>query len=118
MTLPVIHQVEWGSGDVEVLKTFLTALFGWEFTLPMPGYVYYFCRLPEGPGVGLFQNPQAQPGGTPNVSVKVASIPVMLEKAQALGGTIAVPQTPLPGGSFAFIKAPEGNLIGLHQLDG
>ncbi len=110
-----INQIEWGSADVERLKAFVSALFGWEFAPLVPGY--YFYRPAEGPGIGLMQNPQCQAGGTPNVYIKVASIRDCLEKTQALGGSVAVPETPLPGlGSFAFVKAPDGNLIGLHQL--
>jgi predicted enzyme related to lactoylglutathione lyase len=38
------------------------------------------------------------------------------EKAKALGGEVAVPKTTIPGmGSFAFVKAPDGNLIGLFE---
>jgi predicted enzyme related to lactoylglutathione lyase len=39
-----------------------------------------------------------------------------VEKAQALGGGVAVPKTTIPDmGSFVFVKAPDGNLIGLHE---
>jgi len=115
--IPSINQIEWGSSDVEGLKNFVAALFGWEFATLMPGY--YFYRGADGPGIGLMQNERCEAGGTPNVYVRVASIADCLAKAQALGGSVAVPETPIPGlGSFAFVKAPDGNLIGLHQLLG
>jgi predicted enzyme related to lactoylglutathione lyase len=114
--IATINQIEWGSSDVERLKEFVSALFGWVFAPLAPGY--YFYRGADGPGIALMQNERCQAGGTPNVYVRVASIAECLAKAPALGGGVAVPETPIPGmGSFAFIKAPDGNLIGLHQLE-
>lgn len=114
--IPVINQIEWGSSEAERLKDFVSALFGWEFTPLMPGY--YFYRGADGPGIAVMQNERCQAGGTPNVYVRVASIAECLTQARALGGDVAVPETPIPGmGSFAFVKAPDGNLIGLHQLE-
>lgn len=69
--------------------------------------------------MGLTQDQHgAHPGGTPNVYIEVASIDACLEQAQLLGGGVAVPKTKVPGmGSFAFVKAPDGNLIGLHEIN-
>jgi len=41
----------------------------------------------------------------------------ILAKGQKLGGVVAVPKTVIAGGmgAFAFVKAPDGNLIGLHE---
>jgi predicted enzyme related to lactoylglutathione lyase len=40
----------------------------------------------------------------------------MLLKAEGLGGKVVVPRTDMGSGSFAFIAAPDGNLIGLQKV--
>jgi hypothetical protein len=41
-----------------------------------------------------------------------------MAQGQRLGGGLAVPRTVVPGsGSFAFLKAPDGNLIGLFEYN-
>lgn|GEM_PF-6738077 len=40
----------------------------------------------------------------------------MILKAEGLGGRVVVPKTDMGGGSFAFIAAPDGNLIGLQKV--
>jgi len=45
----------------------------------------------------------------------VVSIDACFEKAKALGGEAAVPRTSMGIGSFAFVKAPDGNLMGLFE---
>ncbi len=55
-------------------------------------------------------------GGSPNVSVRVADLDAILVKAETLGGKVVVPKTPMGAGAFAFIAAPDGNLIGLQML--
>jgi predicted enzyme related to lactoylglutathione lyase len=114
-----ITHVEWATKDLGALREFLAGLFGWEF---QPFGDNYFMAFPTGQGgvsVGLLQSDQSQPGGTPNVYIKVASIDACLERAQELGAGVAVPKTVIPGsGGFAFLKSPDGNLIGLHELAG
>jgi predicted enzyme related to lactoylglutathione lyase len=68
--------------------------------------------------IGINQDTHgATAGGTPNVYLTVKSLDDTLAKAQKLGGTVAVPKTVIAGdmGAFAFVKAPDGNLIGLHE---
>lgn len=117
MEPPAITHVEWATARLEQTKAFLTGLFGWEFQ-PF-GEGYYSYNPPGGVSVGLMQDQHgAHSGGTPNVYIEVASIEAYLEQAQLLGGGVAVPKTNVPGmGSFAFVKAPDGNLIGLHEIN-
>lgn len=115
MSTPFVAHVEWSTPNPAVLEKFLSELFGWQFQPFMPTYLMY---LP-GDGkasVGIMQSDQAQAGGTPNVSVLVTDIDAALTKAEALGGKIVVEKTMLGGGAFAFVAAPDGNLIGLQQL--
>lgn len=110
-----ITHVEWGTTQLSRLKDFMTGLFDWQFQPFGEGYFMY--KAPGGLSVGLMHNDHAQvAGGTPNVYIDVVSIDACFEKAKALGGDVAVPKTTLPGmGSFAFVKAPDGNLIGLFE---
>lgn len=115
MSAPFICHVEWGTPEPAVLEKFLTELLGWQFQAVMPTYLMY---LPSdgSVSVGIMQSDQAKAGGTPNVSVRVTDIDSALAKAEVLGGKIAVPKTMMGNGAFAFVAAPDGNLIGLHQI--
>ena len=111
-----ITHVEWATTQLPQLKDFLTGLFGWEFQPFGEGYFHY--NAPDGGvSIGLMHNERAQmAGGTPNVYIDVASIEACFEKAKALGGEVVVPKTSIPGmGSFGFVGAPDGNLIGLFE---
>jgi predicted enzyme related to lactoylglutathione lyase len=46
----------------------------------------------------------------------VLDLDAMLVRAQSLGGKVVVPKTQMGKGSFAFISAPDGNLIGLQMV--
>jgi uncharacterized protein len=113
----LVTHVEWDTTDPIGLKDFLSGVFGWHFA-PF-GETYFTSDSKQtGIGVGINKNDRAQiGGGTPNVYIDVASIEETLSRAQLLGGGVAVPKTALPGmGSYAFIKAPDGNLIGLFEM--
>jgi predicted enzyme related to lactoylglutathione lyase len=114
MVTPFVSHVEWGTPDPSVLQQFLTKLFGWQFQPFAPHYLIY---LPSDGGisVGILQSDQVRPGGTPNVSIRVVDLPAVVASAKALSGKIVVPVTPMGSGFFAFVAAPDGNLIGLQQ---
>jgi len=115
MTIPFICHVEWGTPDPDVLQKFLTQLFGWEFQSFAPNYMIY---LPAegGVSVGIMQSDQMRAGGSPNASVCVLDLAAMLAKAEELGGNVVVPKTQMGTGAFAFVTAPDGNLIGLQSV--
>jgi uncharacterized protein len=115
MPAPFVCHVEWGTPDPAALEKFLAQLFGWKFQSFAPNYWMY---LPGegGTSVGILQTGMTKPGGTPNVSIRVVDMDDMLAKAQELGGKIMVPKTSMGSGSFAFVAAPDGNLIGLQQV--
>jgi len=115
MSTPFICHVEWGTPDPVVLQHFLTQLFGWNFTSLAPDYLM-FLPADGGVSIGIMKSDQMRAGGSPSASVRVADLDAMLKQAMELGGKIVVPKTPISGGAFAFIGAPDGNLIGLQQL--
>jgi len=116
MAANLVTHVEWDTSDPIGLKDFLSGVFGWQFA--QFGATYFVSDSKQtGIGVGINKNDRAQiGGGTPNVYIDVKSIEETLAKAQSLGGGVAVPKTDIPGmGSYAFIKASDGNLIGLFE---
>ena len=115
MSTPFICHVEWGTPDPNVLKKFLTELFGWQFQAFAPNYLIHMPG-DGGISVGILQSDQVKAGGTPNVSVRVDDIDSMLAKAEELGGKIVVPRSSMGNGAFAFVAAPDGNLIGLQKI--
>ena len=103
---------------------FYADAFGWKLT-DMPEMSYVMAetapvdskQMPKEPGAingGLFQRPKEAP--TPVLYVGVASIDAALKKAQAAGGKVVTPKTPIPGmGAFARIADTEGNVVGLYE---
>lgn len=114
MSKPTICHVEWVTTDPASLENYLSNLFGWQFQTVAPNYLMYQPGN-QGISVGILHSDRATAGGTPNVSVQVADIDAILRKAEALGGKIAVPITEMGRGRYAFVVAPDGNLIGLQE---
>ncbi len=112
-----INHVEWDTTDPIALKDFLSGVFGWQFA-PFGDSYFITDSKQTGASVGINKNPRAIIGnGTPNVYIDVASMEATFAKAKALGGDVAVPKTDIPGmGSYGFLKAPDGNLIGLFEI--
>jgi predicted enzyme related to lactoylglutathione lyase len=51
-------------------------------------------------------------------TVGVDSVNKALGTAGELGGTMAVPKMPVPGmGWLAYVKDPDGNIVGMMQMD-
>ena len=115
MPEPFVCHVEWGTPDPAVLDKFFSQLFGWKFQTFAPGY-WIYLPASGGVSVGINTSDQMRAGGSPNVSIRVEDIDAVLAKAQTLGGAVAVPKTMLGSGAFAFITAPDGNVIGLQQM--
>ena len=110
----------------QALIDFYTVLLGWKFSKVGP---IEYWRIETGPsdqpGIngGLVQRPCAAPGETPALNAfvctaEVASLDDTLSKAMALGAIIALPKMPVPDmGWLAYIKDPDGNVLGLLQPD-
>ncbi len=117
MAINIVTHIEWQSKDYKGLAKFMTDLFGFKFDPFGEGYMFY---TPGGDGVSIGISHDTQgtnAGGTPSVYISVKSIDDVLAKVQKLGGSVAVPKEMISPemGSFAFIKAADGNLIGLHE---
>ena len=110
---PVIH-FEIGCTDTEATRAFFSGLFDWQIGGSDDGFAID-TGSPEGPTghlVGLGE----EWGHYVTVYVKVDALEAALEKAASLGGNVLVQPIELPGrGRFAWIAAPEGQIIGLWQ---
>jgi len=69
-----------------------------------------------GASVGSMQLDQMRAGGSPDASVRVPELATMLARTEELIGKVVVPKTQMESSAFAFIAAPDGNLIGLQQV--
>ena len=122
MNRPIHFEIH--ASDPERLVAFYTGVFGWNIQ-HIPEMNYWFILTGEGPGIdgGLLQRrgPAPADNGTVNgyvCSIHVESVDASLEKALAAGATVALPKMAIPGvGWQAYIKDPDGNLVGLHQVD-
>jgi predicted enzyme related to lactoylglutathione lyase len=111
---PIVH-IEISAKDRAADSQFYSDLFGWEVE-QMPEMNYATFETGEGPGGGFSPVMDGNPPGTVLVYVGTDDIPATLEKAVSLGGSVVVPETPIPGmGTFAVFRDPTGNQIGLYR---
>jgi predicted enzyme related to lactoylglutathione lyase len=110
--------------DKKRAMKFYAEAFGWKLT-DMAEMMYVMAEtvavnerhMPSEPGAingGLFQRPKEAPH--PVVYVGVSSVDQALSKAQAAGGKVVTPRTPIPGmGAYARVTDTEGNVLGLFE---
>jgi uncharacterized protein len=112
--------------EPEELIAFYSHLFGWTFTRA-EGMEYWLIGTgsPDEPGIdgGLVKRPVPGPPDSPalnafSCTVQVDSVDGSLEKAGELGAEVALPRMAVGGvGWLAYIKDPDGNLLGLLESD-
>ena len=122
--MPRIIRFEIHASRPQVLIDFYSAVLGWSFSHVA---AIGFWRIQTDPsdrsGIegGLVPRPGAAPGATQAVNafictVEVASLDETFAKAVASGAVVALPKFPVPGmGLLAYIKDPDGNMLGLLQ---
>src|SRR5262245_37542373 len=110
--------------DKKRAMKFYADAFGWKLT-DLPEMMYVMAetvavgedRMPSEPGAingGLFQRPKEAPH--PVLYLGVSSVDQALKKAQAAGGKVVTPRTPIPGmGAYARVADTEGNVVGLFE---
>lgn len=124
MPRPVHFEIH--ASDPAVSSAFYEHVFGWTFS-QFGDFPYWLVSTGgEGePGIdgGLLPRPgpPPEPGQGVNAFVVVVDVPSCteyFEKALAAGATEALPVTAVPGvGWSAYVKDPDGNIIGLMQDD-
>ena len=123
--MPRIIHFEVHAEQPERAINFYRSVLGWEFTKwdgPQP---YWLIKTgpDDQPGINGGMIPRR---GTIDGQAVIAyvctvdtpSVDEYLKKAQAGGGSVAVPKMPIPGvGWLAYCKDTEGNIFGLMQAD-
>jgi predicted enzyme related to lactoylglutathione lyase len=110
--------------DKQRAMKFYSDSFGWRLMdLPQTDYVIASSvdvdetYVPTERGAingGLYQRPKDVPH--PTIFVRVESVAAAIERAEAAGGRLVTPRTPIPGlGAFARVADTEGNVIGLFE---
>jgi uncharacterized protein len=130
MLRPVHFEIH--ATDPAAVRTFYENLLGWRFR--QWGDIPYWI-VTTGDGDPIAGKPHSEPGvdggllprrgdapgeGQPvNAYVMTVEVPDCdgyVEKAVATGGSVALPAEDMPGiGRLAYIKDPDGNLLGLLQ---
>ncbi len=123
--MPRVVHFEIHAGDPARAIKFYENLFGWTFQ-KWEGPTEYWMVITgpdDQPGIngGLLQR-RGELDGQAVIAyvctVDVAAIDDSMAKAQANGGTIALPKMAIPGvGWLAYFKDTEGNIFGMMQAD-
>jgi predicted enzyme related to lactoylglutathione lyase len=122
MNRPVHFEIH--ATDPEAMAKFYSAVFGWNVR-HMPEFNYWMFDTGAGDGIngGMVKRMGEKPAGDCPVSafvcsLGVASVDNALAAALENGATVALPKMAIPGvGYQAYIKDPDGNILGLHQPD-
>lgn len=120
----VIH-FEVQADQPERAVKFYQELFGWEFTKWEGPQPYWLIKTgPDSrPGINGGLLPRRCPVDGQAViayvcTVDTPSVDESVKKAQASGGTVALPKMAIPGvGWLAYCKDTEGNVFGMMQAD-
>lgn len=115
MGAPVVHW-EINSHNAGRLQEFYSSLFGWKVNADNPmQYGLVHTGTDRGAQGGIGQNDPNMPA-PPAVTfyVEVLDLQATLDLATALGGTVVMPPTDIPGMvTLAMFTDPDGNTIGL-----
>ncbi|MGC4054038.1 MAG: VOC family protein [Paludibaculum sp.] len=110
MGRPVVH-FEIGCRDKAKTGEFFSKLFDWQIQDFGPA-----SNIDTASGQGIAGHITSlghEPHNYTMFYVEVEDVQASLNKAVELGGTKIVGPIPIPTGTFAWIKDPEGNMIGL-----
>jgi uncharacterized protein len=115
MDNPVVHFEILGRDGIKLID-FYREVFGWPLQdNPLPGWPSYAIMEP-GQGIGgAVGRADAAPNGGVVVYVEVDDLDQTLNLAVGRGASVALPVTSVTGTklSVAWLRDPQGNLIGL-----
>ena len=113
---PIVH-FEIGCRDLKKARAFYGPLLGWEFTEYGPSSAMITSPQPGQGSIGGHLNSLGhEPHNYCLVYAMVEDLNAKIEQAKKLGGAVLVPPQEVPGmGHFAWLKDPEGNVIGLWK---
>ncbi|MGH9155765.1 MAG: VOC family protein [Acidimicrobiales bacterium] len=113
MPNPVTH-FEVNGQDAGALQGFFAELFGWEVNADNP---MNYGMVPPQDGKGIGGGISGGFGASyVTFYVEVEDLQATLDQAVALGGSVVMPVTDIPGVvTFAQFATPEGHVIGLAK---
>lgn len=122
----VVH-FEIHATDPERLAAFYRDLFGWTVQRWDGPMDYWMVMTGDDAQPGIHGGLMRRHGDAPSdgqpvnafvCTVDVADLDATLERAVALGGSIALPRQAVPGvGWLAYVKDPDGTIVGALQAD-
>jgi predicted enzyme related to lactoylglutathione lyase len=115
MGSPIVH-FEIIGADAVKLKAFYEELLGWKIGALIPDMGNYGLIDGDSSGLpgGIGQSDDGKPRST--VYAQVPDLQASLDQAVALGGTVVMPPTEIPGVvTMAMFTDPAGNVVGLIQ---
>ena len=119
--MPTVVHIDIASEDPQRAKAFYSSLFGWEMFGPpgMPDFYLFETKGLDGnKGVGGGLGKRGDPSQRITAFIGVDNIDDYVTKVAALGGSVVMPRTPVPGwGYLATCIDTEGNAFGLWQED-
>jgi predicted enzyme related to lactoylglutathione lyase len=123
--MPRVVHFEIHAAEPDRAVRFYRELLGWEITRWEGPMEYWIVRTGEGPGIdgGLLrrQGGGPAPGQPVNAYVCTVDVPDLddaIARGTSLGAAVAVPRMAVPGlGWLAYITDPEGNILGMMQMD-
>jgi hypothetical protein len=124
--MPRLVHFEIHASEPEKLVAFYKRVFDWQITaLPAMNYWLINTGDEKSPGIngGLMKRmgPRAADGQPVNAyvcSIDVPSVDDYLKRALEAGATLALAKMAIPNvGWQAYVKDPDGNIVGLHQSD-
>jgi hypothetical protein len=115
MANPVVH-FEIRSADPDATRAFYGTLFGWTFPDGgIPGYSYVETKVEGAIPGGI--SPLQDGGPLVTFFVGVEDVAATLEAAVAQGGRIVQAATTVPGVTFGLLADPQGQVVGLAQVE-
>lgn len=124
--MPRLVHFEIHASDPARIRQFYETLFGWQFQ-QWGGQDYWLVTTgPDGErgingGMLARRGPPPAEGQAVNAftcTVDVASVDDILARLADAGGTVALPKMAVPGvGWLAYVKDPDGNILGVMQAD-
>jgi predicted enzyme related to lactoylglutathione lyase len=122
MPRPVHFEIH--ASDPTGLVGFYADVFGWTIT-HIPSLNYWTIDTGTGEGIngGLMRRHGPAPAAGSPVNAFVCSLGIddvdaSVARALVAGGTLALAKMTIPGvGYVAYVKDPDGNILGLHQAD-
>jgi len=124
----IVH-FEIHASDPEKLAGFYREVFGWDikkWDSPVMEYWVVMTAAKDAPNAingGLLRRKGPAPAEGQAVNAFVCTVNVQdiddtMTKAAEAGAKIAAPKMPLPGMAWiAYLKDPDGNILGVHQTD-